>query len=180
MTMAAISAALSIVVGALLGAVYDTVRFFRVLFSLRAESPLKKRGVRPWISFLLVALGDLFFWAVSAVTLCIFFFLTGDGRMRWYGLAGAGLGFFCYYHTVGRLFIGVVSYLCAVCRRIFAFLWNALCIPARALLRRLCEMPIVLAIRARREDRKQKRKAQLAARKRRKRMKKSGCCRNGL
>lgn len=187
MTMAAVSAALSVLVGAGLGVVYDVIRFFRVLFSVDAGSPFGKKGARRWFAYIFVALGDLTFFAVAAAVMCVFFFLTGDGRMRGYGLVGAYLGFFCYYQTVGRLFIGIVSRLCSLCKRAVKTLGRLLLRPIRAcgglfrkIAARFLKTPIVMRTRARYNEYVQEKKKRAAARKRQRRMKKSGCCRNGL
>ena len=166
MTMAAISAALSVPVGALLGALYDLVRLFRVLFAVTVRSPFGKKGARRWFDYAFVALGDLFFFVAAAAVMCAFFFLTGDGRMRWYGLCGAALGFFCYYQTVGRLLMTATEWLQARTRALFQRI--------RAY---FCKTPIVTRTRARYNKYVEKKKTAAAAKKRKKRMR--GGIRNG-
>lgn len=61
--------------------------------------------------YLFVALTDFLFFAICAVLMCVFFFLTGDGRVRGFPLLGAFLGFLVYYNTIGRLFIGICEWL---------------------------------------------------------------------
>lgn len=164
MTAAAVSAALSIFVGALCGTVYDAVRFFRLLLGADVRSPFGKKGVYRWFAYAWVCLGDLFFFVAAGVLLCVFFFLTGDGRARWYGLAGAGLGFFCYYQTVGRLFIRI----CELCVA-------ALCRMAK----RVAKAPPICALRARYiiyvEKKNAARNAKMQARQRKRR---KSCCKN--
>lgn len=185
MTMAAVSAALSVLVGAGLGIVYDVIRFVRVLFSVDVKSPFGRKGARRWFSYIFVALGDLFFFAVAAAVLCVFFFLTGDGRMRGYGLVGAYLGFFCYYQTVGRLFIGIVSRLCLLCKRAVKALGRLLLRPIcacgrlfREILARFLKTPIVMRMRARYNEYVKQKKEAAVLRKRNKRKKKAVVVRN--
>lgn len=167
MTAAAVSAALSIPLGALLGVLYDLVRLSRVLFGITVKSPFGNKGVRCWISYILAALGDFFFCAAAGAVLCAFFFLTGDGRMRGYGLFGAAIGFFCYYQTLGRAVIalaeGIAAWLGALLRRLCT---------------QICNIPVITRTVARwRQHRMEKREA-AAAKKRKKRMR--GGIRNGL
>ena len=164
MTAAAVSAALSIFAGTLCGIVYDCVRLVRLLFGVTVRSPFGKKGIYRWFAYAWVCLGDLFFFAAVGAILCVFFFLTGDGRARWYGLAGAGLGFFCYYQTVGRLLIRMGEICMAALRRAAKCVLHA---------------PPFRALRARYniyvEKQKAARTAKLQARRQKKR---KSCCKN--
>ena len=104
----------SILLGVLFGVLYDAVRFSRVLLFIDVRPP---RGGRDFFRLFLAALGDLLFFAVAAVLMCVFFFVTGDGRVRGFALVGAFCGFLAYYHTVGRLFITVVEAVASAVRR---------------------------------------------------------------
>ncbi len=190
MSMAALTAALSVSLGVLLGAVYDVIRFFRVLFSVDVRSPIVPKGQKrrrgAWFSYVLVTLGDLLFFAVATVCMCVFFFLTGDGRMRAYALFGAFLGFWLYYYTVGRLFIGVCAYLAARCKRAIRWIFRKSLLPFRflfALLRKIMAqisgLPIVSRTFARYNECKLKRKEAALRRRRQRRMQKGGYCKNG-
>lgn len=169
MTAAAVSAALSIPLGALLGVLYDTVRLLRLLFGITVKSPFGGRGFARWLSFFGTAIGDLLFCVLAGAILCAFFFLTGDGRMRAYGLLGAALGFFCYYHTVGRLVIGAAEWLHA--RAVAAF---------KRLLAAFCRLPMLVRLRAYLREQKKKRAAAAAARRKQRQKRKKGGIRNGI
>ena len=110
MNQAALAALYSVALGFCLGIVYDFVRFLRLIFGFTVASPFGKKGITPYIGWLFVAVSDLFVMLVFAACMAAFFFLTGDGRMRWYGLLGAFSGFKIYYHTVGRLFIRLAEW----------------------------------------------------------------------
>lgn len=190
MSMAALSAALSVLVGVLLGAVYDVIRFTRVLFGADVRSPFAERGQKrrrgAWFSYVFVTLGDLLFFAVATVCMCVFFFLTGDGRMRAYALFGALGGFLLYYHTVGRLFIGICSYLAALCKRAIRWLFRKSLLPFRRFFAackkifvRIWSLPIVSRTLTRYNGYKTKKKEASQRRKRQKRMQKGGWCKNG-
>ena len=190
MSMAALSAILSVAVGVLLGIVYDAIRFLRVLLFVDVRSPFVPKGEKPrrgaWLSYAFVCLTDLFFFVIAAACLCVFFFLTGDGRMRGYALLGAYGGFLLYYHTVGRLFIGICSYLAALTRRGlrwirrgFLWLFSAAAVYCRKIGRSILHLPIVSRAFARYNEYVKQRKAIAAARKRKRRMQKGYACKNG-
>ncbi len=187
MSMAALSAALSVLVGVLLGAVYDVIRFFRVLFSADVRSPFVKKGEKrrggAWLSYLFVTLGDLLFFVAAAVCMCVFFFLTGDGRMRAYALFGAYCGFLLYYHTVGRLFIGICAYLAALCKRGLCWLLQKSLLPlrlglavCRKSIARILNLPIVSRTVVRYNEYTRKKKEDFV---RRKRQRSGQYCKNG-
>lgn len=163
MTMAAAAAALSVLVGAFLGAFYDVIRFLRVVLGVNVSNPFKKGKMSPRAAFgyVFVSLTDLLFFAVAAVCMCVFFFLMGDGRMRGYGLVGAFLGFVLYYNTVGRLFIGALTRIISLLVRAVRFIFKPF---ARlfGIVKKICarffKLPIVIAARKRYNDCKIKRK----------------------
>ena len=144
----AVSFAASLALGVLYGILYDAVRFLRVLFFVDVRPP---RGGRDFFRLLLVAVGDFFYLTVCAALMCVFFFVTGDGRVRGFVLVGAFCGFLAYYHTVGRLFITVVEAVAGATRRavrtVFRFLLRPLAAAARraALAAQKIAKPVALA-----------------------------------
>lgn len=169
MTKIALSAVISVGVGFFLGAVYDIFRLFRVIFGITVESPFGKKGVRPYVNWILCAVGDLLYMAVCAVCMCVFFFLTGDGRMRSYGLIGAFCGFEVYYYTIGRLFIKFVTFsdkkLKNAVRKAFSLILSA---------------PMVQRGVSKYKEINIKAKRAAAIKKRKKQMAKSGSVKNGF
>ncbi len=184
MTAAAYSAALSVIVGIFLGIFYDIIRFSRAVLGITVASPFKhgKRSFSAVIGYIFVVFTDLVFFLVAAAIMASFFFLTGDGRMRGYGLFGALLGFLAYYNTVGRLFIGAITYIIAFCKRIIRLILvpiKRFFMLFKGLSARIFDMPIVKAVIARYNDYITKRKKRAALRARRKKAKKGGRVVNG-
>lgn len=184
MNQAALSVLWSLAVGALLGAVYDIIRFTRVLLNADVSNPFKKGrfNLRSFLRYIIVCIGDLLFFAVAAVVLCVFFFLTGDGRMRWYGLAGAFLGFVLYYNTVGKLFIGIVEFLKSLIIKAIRLMLRPVCIGLRKLWQicmQIFKMPIVKALSKRYNEYINKRKKAKRAAARLKKAKRGGGFVNG-
>ncbi|MBQ6893173.1 MAG: spore cortex biosynthesis protein YabQ [Oscillospiraceae bacterium] len=184
MNQAAISAALSVLVGIFLGAFYDIIRFARVLLGVNVSCPFKKGklSLHAILGYVFVSISDFLFFVVAAAVMCIFFFLTGDGRMRGYALVGALLGFLLYYNTIGRLFISAVTYMVALLKKLIRLIlvpfvhlgrfFKKLCL-------RIFNMPIVNAQIKRYNDYISKRKKKAVARSRRKKAKKGGYVSNG-
>ena len=173
MNQLALSTLLSVVLGAALGALYDVFRFIRVLFSVKVRSPFGKKGIHPYFEWIFTAVGDLVFMMIVAVCLCVFFFLTGDGRVRIYPLAGAFLGFEIYYHTFGRLFIETVDFLAENVKRFFKFIFSFA-------VKCFLSIPFVRQSVARCKERKIMLCKPKAERIRRRKMKKGGSIRNGF
>ena len=185
MSAVALAAAWSVPLGALLGAVYDVIRFFRVLLGIDVRTPFASRGRRcgKWVAYVLVALGDFLFWCIAAVCMCVFFFLTGDGRMRAHALFGAFIGFELYYHTVGRLFIGICARCASACKRAARWILRKSLLPLRLLAMaaqkmsaRIFGLSIVRRTRLRYNEHRRKKKEDFV---RRKRQRSGQYCKNG-
>ena len=130
----AASLAASLVLGVLFGALYDVIRFTRVLLCVDARPPHGRRG---WLRCFIVALGDLLFFVLAAVLMCVFFFVTNNGEVRGFALLGAFCGFLVYYNTVGRLFIAICETVAAWVKRGLRCLAKLLWMPVRFLGRHL-------------------------------------------
>ena len=188
MTRAALSAVLALFLGGALGMFYDAIRFLRVVFGFDVRSPFergnKKRG--KWVGYIFVSLSDFAFFLIAAIAMSVFFFLTGDGRVRGYVLFCTWLGFLAYYHTVGRLFIGISSYLVRLLKKAVRRVIYIAALPfvyiGKAFKKtgsRIFNLPIVSGAITRYNVYKMNRKKKAAVRLRKKRMQKSGYCYNG-
>ena len=186
MNAAAISAALSVILGIAMGIVYDVIRFARLVFGFDVRSPFKKGRHGKIIGYIFVVVTDLLFFAVLTVCMCVFFFLTGDGRMRSYGLVGALLGFVLYYNTIGRLFITVSSFLVSLFKRAVRYVLRLFAAPfiylfftTKKTVLQFLKLPIVMECAARYNNYINKCKKNAAVRARRRKMQKGGCVVNG-
>ncbi len=184
MQQAAISAALSVLLGIFMGALYDVIRFARLVFGFRV-SPLSKQN-KNIVGYIFVSLTDFLFFVILAVCMCVFFFLTGDGRMRAYGLFGAFLGFWLYYNTVGRLFISVSTALVTLFKKAVKCALRLLLTPIMFLARhikkivlRILKLPIVTSGVKRYNDYISKMKKNAVCKARKKQMRKHGAILNG-
>lgn len=86
----------SLIIGALLGIVYDIFRIQRITMA----SDVKHLQI---IKDIIIFIEDIIFSVISAVVIIIMIFHVNNGRIRWFALFGAGIGFLIYYHTAGRI-----------------------------------------------------------------------------
>ncbi len=186
MTQAAISAALSIALGVAMGMVYDFIRFTRLVFGVTVSSPFKSGHRGRFLGYFFVCITDLLYFVILTVAMCIFFFLTGDGRMRAYGLCGAFLGFLLYYNTVGKLFISVSAFLVSLFKRAVKYVFRLLSAPfifaymwVKKTVLQILRLPIVMSGVKRYNIYINKCKKKAAYRARQRKMKKGGCVFNG-
>ncbi len=80
----------AVALGGGLGAIYDWFRIGRILW-------------KKW--WLFIFFEDLLFALIAAAATAFCFTLTNHGQVRWFLLAGEGLGFFIYFNTVGVLVV---------------------------------------------------------------------------
>lgn len=111
----------SFVVGVFLGAVYDIFRIRRISFSpeIRSKTRILKDDVCPKhgtsklrgffrknieiIDLVLIFFEDVIFMVFSAIVISLLTYKFNSGKIRWFILASAAIGFTCYYLTIGRL-----------------------------------------------------------------------------
>lgn len=88
----------SIIIGVILGVVYDVFRIQRITM----ESDNKYITV---IRDIIIFVEDIIFAVISAVFIVVMIFHVNDGQIRWFVLFGTGVGFIIYYNTIGRIVI---------------------------------------------------------------------------
>lgn len=89
------------------------------------------------------ALEDLGFWIFCAIYVFLWLYRESNGTLRWYAVAGALLGMFCYKKIVSGLF---VKYSVRIAEKILAVLWKILYIlmaPFRILRRKMAGIRII-------------------------------------
>ena len=86
---------MSVVLGAILGIVYDVFRAIRIIFP-----PAAKDGA--------VIAEDILFCVICGFSLFFFSTLAARGQIRFFILLGASLGFMLYILTVGNIIIGIL------------------------------------------------------------------------
>lgn len=102
--------------------VYDGLRIFRRVKHHRAG----------WIAF-----EDLIFWIGAALFLFYVLYKTNNGVIRWFSIAGAGVGMLIYKSLIGEYLVEIMS---TVIRRILDMLAKGLWIllrPVRRLFNRV-------------------------------------------
>ena len=104
-----------LLLGALLGLVYDGMRTLR----------------RTWQKSVLAFVLDLLFWLGATAALFLFTLSRDDGRVRIYHIAAVALGGGAYFLTLSRLALPALLWLAGLARRI----WRLLTAPLRAAVR---------------------------------------------
>ena len=114
--------------GVFLGVLYDFIRLTRILLGIGSYSSVARKfkvktsfvtcaddrhtrsGKRGYISScILCFLGDILFGAVSAACYSVFLFHAIRGQVRWFFILASAVGFFLYYFTVSRFFLGIAE-----------------------------------------------------------------------
>lgn len=111
---------LSCGLGFLLGVYYDIYRVIRLVLH-------SKKGA--------VFVQDMLFFLTSAVITFLFSLAVMDGHLRFYLFLGEGIGFFAYYHTIGRLVMKFAGAVIAVVVRVWSFIWRVVFFPFRLVAR---------------------------------------------
>jgi len=129
-----------LICGAMCGAVYDMIRILRVLMNVSAYThvgrhvgeirfpvigAVKKRMTPSRIGKLLIlGIGDILFFVITACLFSIFLANTVSGVFRWFFLIAAGVGFVLYYFSVGKLVMLASEIIAAVvCTAARYMLW---------------------------------------------------------
>ncbi len=133
----------SLVIGVLLGTVYDVFRIIRMAFTVPGIVADIYRGRRHRSRFtvnVIVFICDILFFVVAAVISAIFIFYANNGRIRGIALFGSLVGFALYYNTVGRLVTLIAgSVIRAVCYT-FHFIGHRILVPVFSALSGLSDL----------------------------------------
>lgn len=157
--------------GILWGILYDGIRISRVLTRLAVYThagnrlahlglPLigapKERKKTPHsrrLAGVMMAIGDVFFFAAAACIFSVLLVHAASGVFRWFYLLAALLGFAAYYFTLGRAVMLSSEIIAAVVRTVFRYLFWLFCLPFRLLgklsrwLRRKIQHAVLLPLR---------------------------------
>ena len=124
-------------VGAFLGIVYDIFRIVRIATTPTGEASAKGKMIRvgTWLSDFLIFGEDILFSLIASVTVTVFLFNINDGKVRWFALVGAGIGFFLYYFTIGKIVFACAQTILRMIRFILHLLWRVTGYPVMKLIR---------------------------------------------
>ncbi len=118
----------SLILGAILGIIFDVLRISRVLLSYRGDGG-KIRRVSDTVLSVISFIEDILFASVSAVLLILFCFKVNRGISRSFLLFGAALGFILYYFTVGRLTSLAANAISRAIYALFSFITKRCIVP---------------------------------------------------
>jgi len=94
----------SMVMGGVLGVLYDVFRIFRIAFSSDSEGKIRRRHKHAdFIIRGLIFVQDILFWIIAAIFTVIFVFMANTGQVRLFALGAQFAGFLVYHFTLGKL-----------------------------------------------------------------------------
>ena len=141
----------SVIIGVLLGVIYDIVKISRVMLGISAysetskklasislpliknRSTLKKRSKSSMYSIIMLFLGDIVFSLICAAIYSVFLFHAIRGLVRWYFLLASAIGFFLYYFTVSRIVLNLIEVLFFCVKTAIRYLIFVLVLPIKLL-----------------------------------------------
>lgn len=150
----------SLACGGLMGLIYEFFRIVRATlfpFELKQKKEEKRQlpstsaetdillrdgsGLRYSASGIFTAVCDVLFLTVCGISAAILIFHTNDGEIRWFALAGCGVGFAIYMLTAGRIILRVYlktkSFVFKVVKKTVTLLLAPVTIPAKAVIKRI-------------------------------------------
>ncbi|MBQ8577562.1 MAG: spore cortex biosynthesis protein YabQ [Clostridia bacterium] len=191
----------AVLCGIFLGILYDGFRILRTALGIRTEEhvsdkttalrritrrridctsgevpcpdrhPKAKRGHLPGrlVQFIL----DILYAVLAACVFAVFLYHRDTGVLRWYTVLACAVGFFAYYHTVGRAVMRGCAFLLAFLRAVIIVFYNRILFPVlRLLYRMLCGIRGRCAVVS--EHRKERRRLRRESRRMLKQQKKTG------
>lgn len=141
----------SAVVGTVLGVLYDIFRIIRVAMKPSPGMSPKLRSFYDAVGDTVIFIEDILFAFIAALVVAVFLFHVNDGQLRWFVLAGAAVGFFLYYMTVGRLVLLCAGAIISFVKAVLGFLLRITIIPLIKLLRIFRRFAVKFALRTERK-----------------------------
>lgn len=151
----------ALLVGAFLGVIFDIFRIFRILRATRYRYiPTQKKSTafsktkqrlktlkqkfrisKTVLEILLVALEDILFFVIAALTVILLLFSVNSGMIRGLALFCVFSGFLLYNQTIGRLVMRFAEYIVFalrfLCRQILRLLYKIVFCPIAFILKKL-------------------------------------------
>ncbi len=122
--------ALSALLGAFFGVLYDVLRFVREAFTFDVAG--KYRKIVRLGAFLLTFFFDLFFFVFAGACESIFLFYTNDGIFRLSSIVVTVCGFCLYRVTLGKIIYALLKFFRKILKKIVIFSLNAIAFPVKS------------------------------------------------
>ena len=136
----------SIVLGILLGFIFEIFNTLKLLFGSEPSEKIKKRicklkhfqvkrrevykisKIHKWIIDFVF---DLLFFVFITPIMQIYIYAFSNGIVRWYIILGAIIGYLLYYVTIGRIIRYVLEYIFIFLKAMLQFLMHYIILPFR-------------------------------------------------
>ena len=150
----------SVACGGLMGIIYEIFRMLRatlfpfeikrkkeekrLLPSTSAETDIllrDRRAVQYSASDIFTAVCDMVFLTICGISAAILIFHTNDGEIRWFALAGCGVGFAVYMLTAGKIilraYLKTKRFVFKVVKKTVKILLAPVILPVKAVIKRI-------------------------------------------
>ena len=127
----------SVILGGVLGFIYDFFRIFRVLCGInyknkfsekiksinlpKIKNPMSQKKNTISKDILIIITDILYFLTITPIVV-VFTYHFNNGKIRWFIFFGIVVGFLVYYFTVGKLIILVSEYIAFAIKVVFSYL----------------------------------------------------------
>ena len=118
-------------IGFFLGLFGDLIRIRRAVCLTDADGIGKERGKPERVAEFFE---DVLFFAFSGAVFSVFFFVTNEGRVRWFALLFGFLGFLAYRASLSRLFLPAAMFLIRIAKKGLRWFRNRILLPLLHLL----------------------------------------------
>lgn len=116
----------SLIIGFSLGIIYDIFRIRRIAFNTRE---IKNGSKRAFIEGIVIFFEDIAFSIFTGLALTVFIFHANEGKIRWFSIIFAAVGFFIYYFTLGKLVMMFSEFIIRCIRIFISFVVHRILIP---------------------------------------------------
>lgn len=82
-------------------------------------------------SFAMISIQDVLFWAICAFCFFVLLGKENDGILRWFSVAGFGVGMYVYHISVGKYFSDIMSTFIIKCIHIILYILHIVCMPIK-------------------------------------------------
>lgn len=125
----------SVALGALLGVLYDLIRFAKMMLGVEYGKTDTKQGrVRRAIVFAVTFVSDVIFWVIFAASSVILTYNVSGGVFRAMVYVSMIAGGAVYYFTIGRLTLKLGIKLSKLIKKVAAKLLRLVIVPFRAII----------------------------------------------
>lgn len=131
---------ISLITGAFLGVIYDTVRFIRCALgikycnnsfkcSIKTIKTKEKTRLTGLKENIIIHITDILFFIICGIVIAILVYYSNNGRVRWFIYFFSAIGFLIYYLTIGKIIIRLSGVITEVLKSIVYYTFYLIVYP---------------------------------------------------